>query len=109
MRNKCKTSASTELEIMIALNDFRKKIDKIYPGVTPKITGEMDEVYDCDIYIFRHPGMGNSKQIITGNPVSIYTATASYLETLMRQNILNEDQLRDLVNMSIMAAKGELK
>lgn len=96
-------------DIEKALNDFRKKIDKIYPGVTPKITGEMDEVYDCDIYIFRHPGMGNSKQIITGNPVSIYTATASYLETLMRQGILNEKQLKDLVKMSIAAAKGELK
>ena len=104
-----KEQIKMQKDIEKALGDFRKKIDKIYPGVTPKITGEMDEVYDCDIYIFRHPGMGNSKQIITGNPVSIYTATASYLETLMRQGILNEKQLKDLVKMSIAAAKGELK
>ena len=104
-----KEQIKIQKEITKALNDFRKKIDKIYPGVTPKITGEMDEVYDCDIYIFRHPGMGNSKQIITGNPVSIYTATASYLETLLRQGIFEEAMVRDMVEMAIKASKGELK
>ena len=91
------------------MDEFAKKIDEIYPGKTPKITGEMDEQYNCDIYIYRHPGMGNSKQIITGNPVSIYTATASYLETLIKQGIINEEMLRDLVEMSIKASKGEFK
>lgn len=104
-----KQDLATQLKVAAAMNEFAKKIDKIYPGVTPKIKGPMDEEYDCDIYIYRHPGMGNSKQIITGNPVSIFTATASYMETLLRQGIMEENQLRDLVEMAIKASKGELK
>ena len=104
-----KEDMQTQLRMMAALDDFRKVIDEIYPGVTPKIEGPMDGEYDCDIYIFRHPGMGNSKQIIAGNMVSIYTATASYLETLLRQGVFNEEMLRDMVEMSIKASKGELK
>ena len=98
-----------QLRMMAALDQFRDIVDEIYPGVTPKIEGPMDDEYDCDIYIFRHPGMGNSKQIITGNPVSIYTATASYLETLLRQGIFEEAMVRDMVEMAIKASKGELK
>lgn len=104
-----KEDLEMQLKVAAAMDEFAKKIDEIYPGVTPKITGEMNEVYNCDIYIFRHPGMGNSKQIITGNPVSIYTATASYLETLLRQGIFDEKQLKEMVNMSIKASKGKLK
>lgn len=104
-----KEDLEMQLKVAAAMDEFAKKIDEIYPGVTPKITGGMNEVYNCDIYIFRHPGMGNSKQIITGNPVSIYTATASYLETLLRQGLFNEEMLRDMVEMSIKASKGELK
>lgn len=96
-------------KIMDIINRFSKEIDEVFIGKTPKITGEMDQMYDCDIYIFRHPGMGNSKQIITGNPVSIYTATASYLETLMRQGFLDENMLRELVELSIKGAKGEFE
>lgn len=98
-----------EKEILKALDKFRKDVDEIFIGKTPKITGEMDEAYDCDIYIFRHPGMGNSKQVITGNKLSIYTATGSYLETLLRQGVLDEKTLKDLVKMSIKASKGELR
>ena len=104
-----KQDLEMQLKVAAAMDEFARKIDEIYPGVTPKITGEMNEVYNCDIYIFRHPGMGNSKQIITGNPVSIYTATASYLETLLRQGIFDEKQLKEMVNMSIKASKGKLK
>ena len=104
-----KEDLEMQLKVAAAMDEFARKIDEIYPGVTPKITGEMNEVYNCDIYIFRHPGMGNSKQIITGNPVSIYTATASYLETLLRQGIFDEKQLKEMVNMSIKASKGKLK
>lgn len=96
-------------KIMDIINRFSKEIDEVFIGKTPKITGEMDQMYDCDIYIFRHPGMGNSKQIITGNPVSIYTATASYLETLMIQGFLDENMLRELVELSIKGAKGEFE
>ena len=104
-----KQDLEMQLKVAAAMDEFARKIDEIYPGVTPKITGEMNEVYNCDIYIFRHPGMGNSKQIITGNMVSIYTATASYLETLLRQGIFNEEMLRDLIEMSIKASKGQLE
>lgn len=100
---------ATQLKVAAAMSKFAKEIDEIYPGVTPKITGEMNDVYNCDIYIFRHPGMGNSKQIITGNAVSIYTATASYIETLLRQGIFEEAMIRDMVEMAIKASKGEIK
>lgn len=96
-------------DILKELEKFRKKVDKIFIGKTPIITGDIDKEYDVDIYIWRHPGMGNSKQVITGNPLSIYTATASYLETLLRQGIISEKELKDLVNMSIKASKGKLK
>lgn len=96
-------------KIMDIINRFSKEIDEVFIGKTPKITGEVDEMYNCDIYIFRHPGMGNSKQVITGNPVSIYTATASYLETLLRQGFLDEKMLQELVNLSIRGARGEFE
>ena len=103
-----KEDIQIQLRMMAALDQFRDIVDEIYPGVTPKIEGPMDDEYDCDIYIFRHPGMGNSKQIISGNSVSIYTATASYLETLLRQGIFEEAMVRDMVEMAIKASKGEL-
>ena len=97
-----------EEKILKALGNFRKEIDKIYEPKTPKLPKDMDSIYDCDIYIWRHPGMGNSMQIITGNPISIHTATASYLESLLRQNLLDEEQLLELVKMVIKAANGKL-
>lgn len=96
-------------KIMDIINRFSKEIDEVFIGKTPKITGEMDELYDCDIYIFRHPGMGNSKQVISGNPIGIYTATASYLETLLKQGLVDEKMLREIVELSIRGAKGEFE
>jgi len=55
---------------------------------------DLDELYEVDIHIWRHPGMGNSLQTITGNRVSILTATASFLETLMRETDITEDDLK---------------
>ena len=100
----------TQKAINKALERCRKEIDKVFIGKTPKMTSGMDQIYDCDIYIFRHPGMGNSKQVISAkNEISIWTATGSYLESLLRQGILDEKQLKDLVKMSIKAAKGQLE
>ena len=96
-------------KILEALEKFREEVDAVFIGTTPKLPEDMDEIYDCDIYIFRHPGMGNSKQIITGNEVSILTATASYLETLLRQGLLDENALKNMVKMVIKASKGKLK
>ena len=98
-----------EDKIMKELNKFREKIDKIFVGKTPKITGDMDEVYDVDIYVFRHPGMGNTKQIISGNKMSIYTATTSYLEQLIRNGVISEEDLRKLCEMAIDGANGTIK
>ena len=39
---------------------------------------EADELYEVDIHIWRKPGMGNSIQTISGNKISIMTATSSY-------------------------------
>lgn len=98
-----------EEKIQKILEKFRKEIDKVFVGETPKIIGPMDDIYDCDIFIWRHPGMGNSKQVITGNKISICTATASYLEQLLAQKVIDEKELKDMVNMAIKASKGKLK
>lgn len=90
---------SKEEKITLLLEKFRKEIDKIFIGTTPKLKGEMDRQYICDIYIFRHPGMGNSKQIIVGDEISILTATTSYLEILLEHKILDEKKLKKLVKM----------
>lgn len=52
---------SKEEKITLLLGKFRKEVNEVFVGITPKLEGIMDEMYDCDIYIFRHPGMGNSK------------------------------------------------
>lgn len=97
-----------EKKVNLILENFRKEIDKIFIGQTPKLPKEMDNFYECDIYIWRHPGMGNSKQLISGNPISICTATTSYLESLLRQGIFSEAQLLEMVNMAIKAKNGKL-
>lgn len=97
-----------EEKLLEELGKFREKVDKILVGKTPKLEGEMNDLYDVDIYIYRHPGMGNSKQLITGSIVGIWTATASYLETLMRQGLFTKAQLEDIVEMAAKAVEGRL-
>ena len=97
------------IEVMEALNEFREKMDKLFEGKTPKLPEGMNEYYDCDIYIWRHPGMGNSKQIISGNNLSIAVATCSYLEQLMKQGIFTEKELKDMLKMASNAVKGRLQ
>ena len=82
-----------EEQIIKIMKNFAKEIDKIFQGKTPKIKGPMDDLYECNIYIYRHKGMGNSKQIIYGNPISVIAATISYLETLLRKDIITEEEL----------------
>ena len=89
-----------EEEIIKLMKNFAKEIDKIFQGKTPKIEGLMNDLYECDIYIYRHKGMGNSKQIIYGNPISVIAATISYLETLLRQGIVNKKQLKEMVKLA---------
>lgn len=93
-----------EEEIIKLMKNFAKEIDKIFNGKTPKIEGLMNDLYECDIYIYRHKGMGNSKQIIYGNPISVIAATISYLETLLRQGIINKKQLKEMVKLAYTAS-----
>ena len=60
---------------------------------------DKDELYDVNIHIWRHPGMGNSLQTISGNKVSIMTATASYLNTLLLKKVITAKELDDLVKI----------
>lgn len=95
-----------EKKITEAMNEFKNKIDKIFVGKTPKLTGAEDLLYECDIYLFRHRGMGSSKQIIcASNVLSIKTITASYLGTLVKQGIVNIEELDEIVE----CAKETLK
>lgn len=64
-----------------------------------KFPKDKDDLYDVDIHIWRHPGMGNSLQTISGNKVSIMTATASYLNTLLLKKVITTKELDDLVKI----------
>lgn len=92
-------------KLMEIMEEFTNKIDEAFIGQTPKIEGDMNEVYDCGIYIFRRPGMGNSKQIITGNKISIMTATSSYLETLVKQQIITVEELEYMFSLILKQCK----
>lgn len=58
-----------------------------------------DDVYNVDIHIWRKPGMGNSIQTVSGNKISIMTATSSYLDTLIRQKVLTEKELDEMIKL----------
>ena len=60
---------------------------------------EYDEMYNVDIHIWRKPGMGNSIQTISGNKISIMTATSSYLETLIREEVFTFDELDEMIKL----------
>ena len=60
---------------------------------------EFDDVYNVDIHIWRKPGMGNSIQTVSGNKISIMTATSSYLDTLIRQKVLTEKELDEMIKL----------
>ena len=60
---------------------------------------EKDDLYDVDIRIWRKPGMGNSIQTVVGNSPSIFAATASYLETLVRKEVFTFTQLEEMLEM----------
>lgn len=60
---------------------------------------EKDDLYDVDIHIWRKPGMGNSIQTVVGNSPSIFAATASYLETLVRKEVFTFSQLEGMLEM----------
>ena len=58
-----------------------------------------DNIYNVDIHIWRKPGMGNSLQTIVGNKISIMTATASYLNTLISKKVLTFEELDYMIEL----------
>lgn len=68
-----------------------------------------EDDYEVDIRIWRDKGMPNSKAMIkTANKVSVITATTSYLENLLRLNIVDEDMLDEMVMLAKKSVRGEL-
>lgn len=72
-----------------------------------KYDKDTDEIYDVDIHIWRHKGMGNSLQTISGNKISIMTATCSFLTTLCIKNVITLDELKDMLKLIEGVVKDE--
>ena len=68
-----------------------------------------DSAYNVDIHIWRKSGMGNSIQTIVGNKISIMTATASYLNTLISKKVLTFDELDEMIKFVKRNIKKENK
>ena len=64
-----------------------------------KYDKDTDEIYDVDIHIWRHKGMGNSLQTIVGNKISTMTATCSFLTTLCIKNVATLDELKEMIDL----------
>ena len=86
---------------MTNLDDLIKEFEEKAKNAKSKyeFPKDKDEIYDVDIHIWRHPGMGNSLQTISGNKVSIMTATASYLNTLLLKKVITTKELDYLVKI----------
>ena len=72
-----------------------------------KFPKDKDALYDVDIHIWRHPGMGNSLQTISGNKVSIMTATCSFLTTLCLTGCTDLNELREMIDLVEKGVKYE--
>ena len=70
---------------------------------------EADNAYNVDIHIWRKTGMGNSIQTIVGNKISIMTATASYLDTLINKKVLTFDELDEMIKFVKQTIRKENK
>lgn len=81
---------------------FEKEVENAASSFRPlwEEDAEKDELYNVDIHIWRKPGMGNSLQTISGNTISICTATISFLTTLLIKGIINEKVLDDMVEIA---------
>ena len=89
-----------EEKIEKLINKFQDKVEKIYePKTTKDEFGELDDIYDAALFMWRRPGMGNSIQIICGDKVSILTLTAGYLTTLINKGIVDIDELEHLIGL----------
>lgn len=71
---------------------------------------DIKEFYDdCeyDIRVYKTKEMKNSKQIMTGNSkIGILAGIASFIQSTLDTNLLNENELKDLVKMVLEARKN---
>ena len=83
------------------LDDLLKEFEEKAKNAKSKYKYNKDEdkLYNVDIHIWRKPGMGNSLQTIVGNKISIMTATASYLNTLINKKVLTFDELDEMIKL----------
>ena len=77
---------------------------------------DMNDFYNIEIYLYREPGMRSSKQYVGSNSddpmvqkLSIMTVLTSFMQTLQDKNILDEDDLKSMVEMSARGHRGELE
>lgn len=69
-----------------------------------------EKEYEAYILAYRRPGKdNNSKQIFYGDVPSVLTMMTSMLESLLRKGVLNEDALKEMVELAIKGSKGELE
>lgn len=92
------------------LKKFQKEADKAQSSNRElwKDTNA-DDIYNVDIHIWRKTGMGNSLQTIAGNKISILTATASYLDTLIRKEVLTEAEFDEMIKLVKQTIRMEEK
>ena len=86
---------------MTNLDDLIKEFEERAKNAKSKykFPKDKDDLYDVDIHIWRHPGMGNSLQTISGNKVSIMVATASYLNTLISKKVITTEDLNYIIKL----------
>lgn len=79
------------------IKEFEEKAKNAYSKY--KYPKNEDEIYNVDIHIWRHKGMGNSLHTISGNKVSIMTATCSFLTTLCIKDVATIEELKDMLKI----------
>lgn len=90
------------------LKEFEERSKNAVSSTRPLWDGtDLDEDYDVDIHIWRHPGMGNSMQTVVGNTISIVTATFSFLNTLLSKEVITPNTLQQMVSEVIKMNKNK--
>lgn len=62
-------------------------------------TEDMDKFFEGIILSYRFKGMKNSKKMISGNKVSVLTLLSSTITTLIKQGMIDEDDLRKMFKL----------
>jgi hypothetical protein len=73
------------------------------------INEEFDDIYDVDIHIFRHKGMDSSIQVMSGNALSLMTAMASGISSLVLEGVIERSQLSEIFKMIEQGTDEALK